>query len=176
MNLENLTDAFTDYLPYSDQSVEYPKLDLVSPNNGVEPEWFYPAVMNNNHSEPVAIHKYIAQKTMFSEYSEMMLGIAMIEMRHYGILLELIEQLGGKIQAKIDLESSKVSKTIKEALEDDIKSEKATIEFYESIVDKIPKFMNVTQQTVLELMIKLIADEEKHLQLLTAELEKLKDE
>ena len=46
--LDNLTDALVNAMRYNDPSVIYPDVEAAKPNDGVEPEWFYPIYMGTN--------------------------------------------------------------------------------------------------------------------------------
>ena len=42
--VDKMADALVDVLKYSNQDVEWVEPDDMKPNDGVQPEWFYPAI------------------------------------------------------------------------------------------------------------------------------------
>ena len=44
--VDKMADALVDVLKYSNQDVEWVEPDDMKPNDGVQPEWFYPAIEN----------------------------------------------------------------------------------------------------------------------------------
>ena len=49
--VDKMADALVDVLKYSNQDVEWVEPDDMKPNDGVQPEWFYPAIENAEYSE-----------------------------------------------------------------------------------------------------------------------------
>ena len=85
--VDKMADALVDVLKYSNQDVEWVEPDDMKPNDGVQPEWFYPAIENAEYSEITAILQYTQQEAVFEdEIGELMLGIALVEMKHYAHL------------------------------------------------------------------------------------------
>lgn len=75
--VDKMADALVDVLKYSNQDVEWVEPDDMKPNDGVQPEWFYPAIENAEYSEITAILQYTQQEAVFEdEIGELMLGIA----------------------------------------------------------------------------------------------------
>ena len=52
--VDKMADALVDVLKYSNQDVEWVEPDDMKPNDGVQPEWFYPAIENAEYSEITA--------------------------------------------------------------------------------------------------------------------------
>ena len=104
----------------------------------------------------------------------MLLGIALVEMKHYGILGELIIKLGGRIEQRYNNSKVSLGETKEEALNNAIDAENKTIEFYEGVIEKI-KGVRETKTTIIvvQLVNKLIADERVHLKLLKEQKDNL---
>lgn len=170
--VDDLTDALVNVIRYSDSSVEYPEVENAEPDDGVIAEWFYPIYNGtNDFSELTAILMYTRQETKFSEIGELMLGIALTEMKHYAKLADLIRALGGKITQRYTTEYVKTGSTPRKALEKAISSEISTIKFYSELQEKISQ-VKETKTTLIaqQLISKLMADEEVHKNLLSAAL------
>jgi bacterioferritin (cytochrome b1) len=166
--VDTLTDALVNVMKYSDSSVDYPNIDGAKPDNGVIAEWFYPIYNGtNDFSELTAIHMYTSQEAEFDEIGELMLGIGLTEMKHYAKLADFIRQLGGKIDQRYDNSGVAIGETPREALSIAYNAEVKTIDFYQRLTEKIQK-VKQTKTTViaLQLISKLIADEEFHQRLL----------
>lgn len=166
--VDTLTDALVNVMKYSDSSVDYPNIDEAKPDDGVIAEWFYPIYNGaNDFSELTAIHMYTSQEAEFDEIGELMLGIGLTEMKHYAKLADLIRQLGGKIDQRYDNSGVAIGETPREALSIAYNAEVKTIDFYQRLTEKIQK-VKQTKTTViaLQLISKLIADEEFHQKLL----------
>lgn len=175
--MEHLTDAIVDSLMYSDNKLSYPSLDNVRADDGLPAEWFYKAVSGSNStSELTAIMQYTNQEAQFEQIGEITLGIALVEMKHYGKLSELIAKLGGKVDSNFSAKSVQSGKNPIEAINNDIRSEEATIKEYEALYDKIDKIEGKTPtiETALQLIAKITADERLHVQLLNKVLKDMK--
>lgn len=175
--MEHLTDALVDSLVYSDSKLSYPSLDNVRADDGLPAEWFYKAVNGSNStSELTAIMQYTNQEAQFESIGELTLGIALVEMKHYGKLSELIAKLGGRVDSSFSAKSVESGKTPIEALTNDIRSEEATIKEYESLYNKIDKIEDKTPtiEVALQLIAKITADERLHIQLLNKMLKDMK--
>lgn len=170
--VDNLTDALVNVMKYSNNSVEYPNIDQVKPDDGVVAEWFYPIYNGkNDFSELTAIHMYTSQETEFEDIGELMLGIGLTEMKHYAKIGELIKALGGTITQSFNNDGVEVGKTPREALSIAYNAEVITIEFYEKLFQKIERIKPTKTTTiVLQLLSKLIADEKIHQKLLKEDL------
>jgi Bacterioferritin (cytochrome b1) len=174
--IDDLTTGLVNSMRYSDPNVVYPRGLEAKPNEGVDPEWFLPAYKGTNgFSEMNAIIQYISQEAMWEDISELMLGIALVEMKHLDKLGDLIMDLGGSINTqKYETTFVEYGKSAENALRLGIKAEKETIEEYNKIIDKItPLPQNDTTRKCLALLAKLIADEEFHVELFEKELKEL---
>jgi len=166
--LDDLTDGLVNSMRYSNSEYEYPNFDEAKSDDGVMAEWFYPINNGqNDFSELTAIHMYVNQEITFENIGELMLGIAMTEMKHYSKLSDFIRKIGGRIDQRFNNSSVIIGKNEKEAISIGIKAEKETIEFYKKLQDKLIKLEEtVTIKISLQLIAKLIADEIVHLDLL----------
>lgn len=166
--VDNLVDALVENLKYCDSNIEYPDIDKAEPDDGVIAEWFYPIYNGtNDFSELTAIHMYTSQETEFEEIGQLMLGIGLTEMKHFAKIGEMIKRLGGKIDQRYNNSGVAIGKTTREALEIAYNAEIKTIKFYESLSEKIEKVKSTkTTEIALQLISKLIADENIHKKLL----------
>ena len=166
--VDNLVDALVENLKYCDSNIEYPDIDKAEPDDGVIAEWFYPIYNGtNDFSELTAIHMYTSQETEFEEIGQLMLGIGLTEMKHFAKIGEMIKRLGGKIDQRYNNSGVAIGKTTREALETAYNAEIKTIKFYESLSEKIEKVKSTkTTEIALQLISKLIADENIHKKLL----------
>ena len=173
--VDKMADALVEITRFADSTVKYPELDNVKQDNGVMPEWFYPIYNGvNGFSELDAIHLYTSQEQKFEPIGNLLLGIALVEMKHYGILGELIIKLGGRIEQRYNNSKVFLGETKEEALNNAIDAENKTIEFYEGVIEKI-KSVRETKTTIIvvQLVNKLIADERVHLKLLKEQKDNL---
>ena len=172
--LDTLTDALVNAMRYNDPSVMYPNVEAAKPNDGVEPEWFYPIYMGtNDFSELTAIHMYAGQETKFEKIGELMLGIGMTEMKHFGKIGEFIHAIGGTIDQGYDNSGVDLGETDEDALRVASEGEKKTIAFYDKLRKRIEEVEETeTTKIALQLVAKLRADEVIHLNLLTDKLQK----
>lgn len=176
--LEDLTDGLVNAMRYSNNDYEYPSFDSAKSDDGVPAEWFYPIFNGtNSFSELTAIHMYVTQEVSFEEIGELMLGIGLVEMKHYDKLSEFIKKLGGRIDQRFNNSGVSVGNNAVEALSIAIKGERETIAFYEKIQSKMKDLSETkTIEIAFQLTSKLIADEEVHLRLLLERLRILADE
>ncbi len=162
--IDDLTTGLVNNMRFSDRNVLYPPEAEVKPGQGVEAEWFYDAFKApNGSSELDTIHMYITQEAMFEELGELMMGIALVEMKHLDKLADLIGSLGGKVAQRNDTDKIKYGSTPEEAVRLAIAGETAAIKGYEELVATVaeaPK--NETTRYTLQLLAKLIADEKFH--------------
>lgn len=165
--IDDLTTGLVNVMNYSDHTVLYPNGE-VEAKQGVEPKWFYPVYKGTNgFSEMNAIIQYVSQESMWEDIGEMVMGIALVEMKHLDKLGDLIMGLGGNIaNQKYETTFVEYGKSPRDAVESGIKAEKATIDEYNRIIDKIkPLPQNETTKFCLALLAKLIADEMFHIHL-----------
>ncbi|MCC8088814.1 MAG: hypothetical protein LIO79_06080 [Rikenellaceae bacterium] len=166
-HLDDLTLGLVNAMSYSNSDVEYPDFDDLSKDDGVNPEWFYAVYRGSNEfSEMNAIIQYVSQDTLFDDVAEMILGIGLVEMKHFDKLGDFISALGGNVTQEYNTSHVKYGKNAEEAVRFGIESEEATIQEYNriaEIVKTVPE--NKTTKIALQLLAKLIADEQKHLDL-----------
>jgi rubrerythrin len=114
-----------------------------------------------------AIIQYVSQESMWEDIGEMLMGIAMVEMKHLDKLGDLIMDLGGDIsKEKYETTFVEYGKSEEDAIRLGIKAEKETIAEYNKLIDKIkPLPTNETTKFCLALLAKLIADEHFHVNL-----------
>lgn len=176
--VDDLTDALVNVMCYSDQTVEYPSFDDAKRDDGVMAEWLYPIFNGtNDFSELTAIHMYTTQEATFDDIGELLLGIALTEMKHYGKLSDFIGKLGGKIDQKFSNSGVVIGNTSKEALQLAIVAEEKTIDFYEKLEEKLLKLEETkTIRIALQLLAKLLADEVIHLKLLKEKLKTIDED
>lgn len=163
--LDDLTLGLVNAMKYSNSDVEYPDFENVSTDEGVKPEWFYAVYRGaNGFSEMNAILQYVSQDTMYEEIGEMMLGIALVEMKHLDKIGDFIKSLGGDIAVPYDTSHVAYGTSADDAVRLGIEAETATINEYNRIaelVEALPE--NKTTKTALQLLAKLIADEQWHI-------------
>ncbi len=165
--VDDLTDALLNVMKYSDSTVEYPDFSNAKIDDGVVAEWFYP-IMNgsNDFSELTAIHTYVLQESKFEDIGELMLGIALVEMKHYGKLCDFVKTIGGSIEQHYNTAGVNAGTTKEEAIDIAIAAEQRTIEFYENLKQRLLQKDTKTVRVAVALINKLIADEQIHLVLL----------
>lgn len=180
--LENLTDSLVQSLRFNDPTVDYPEVEKAKEDDGVIAEWFYPIYAESNEfSELSAIYMYTNQENQFEEIKELMLGIGMTEMKHYGKIGEIIKALGGRVHQRYNSKNVTIGKTPREALQTAFNGEVKTIQFYDELRDKINDVKNSSKSTptieiALKLIEKLRADEVVHKQLLQEAMTKFPEE
>lgn len=180
--LENLTDSLVQSLRFNDPTVDYPEVEKAKEDDGVIAEWFYPIYAESNEfSELSAIYMYTNQENQFEEIKELMLGIGMTEMKHYGKIGELIKALGGRVHQRYNSKNVTIGKTPREALQTAFNGEVKTIQFYDELKEKINDVKNSSKSTptieiALKLIEKLRADEVVHQQLLQEAMTKFPEE
>lgn len=174
-HIDELTNGMVNTMGYSNNEILYPNFDEVVIEDGVKPEWFYAVFKGtNSFSELNAIIQYTSQDSLFKNISELMLGIAIVEMKHLNKLSDFILALGGNVEMAYETTYVSYGDSEKNAIELAIKAEKETICEYENIKNKI---LNISQskttEIALQFLSKLIADEEKHIQLFNDKLKTL---
>ncbi|MDD6209396.1 MAG: hypothetical protein PUB21_02185 [Bacteroidales bacterium] len=171
--VDRMADALVDVLKYSNSEVEWVEASDLKQNDGVKPEWFYPAIESAEYSEITSILQYTQQQALFDEeIGELLLGIALVEMKHYAAVRDAIVALGGKLPQPYSSTNVKMGGNAIEALVLAAHSEIATIDFYKSVES------NLTTQSdsvniARKLLTKLIADESLHLKLLNDRLKSM---
>ncbi|MCC8186773.1 MAG: hypothetical protein LIP08_04480 [Bacteroides sp.] len=112
------------------------------------------------------MHQYISQEALFDDVGELMMGIALVEMKHMDKLGDFILALKGNVTQEYDTKYVSYGNSAREAVQLGIESETATIAAYNKILKKI-KALPENQTTVIsfQLLSKLIADETHHISL-----------
>lgn len=98
--VEDAANAFIDVLKYSDQSVDYPDFKDIEPWPDEIVDMFKDALKDKPFSEISAILMYTQQSSRFDPIAELMLGIGLVEMRHYDKLSKKDLILIFKLKAK----------------------------------------------------------------------------
>lgn len=180
--LDSLTDSLVQSLRFNDPTVDYPEVEAAKEDDGVIAEWFYPIYAGSNEfSELSAIYMYTNQESQFEEIKELMLGIGMTEMKHYGKIGDLIKALGGKVHQRYNSRDVSIGETPREALQLAFNNEVKTIQFYDELTEKINDVKKSSKSTptieiALKLIVKLRADEVVHQQLLQEAMSKFPEE
>lgn len=167
--VEDAANAFIDVLKYSDQSVEYPDFKDIEPWPDEIVNLFYVIWKNATFSELSAIIMYTQQSSRFDEISELMLGIGLVEMRHYDKLSDFLQKADPHeqdsvmdIYPKVEIGFSPES-----ALKIAWNSEIETIGNYKKIMNSLALYSErADYDDVMYLLNKLIADEEHHIKLI----------
>lgn len=171
--IELLSDSLIDVLRFSDSKFEYPDLEDIQEGE-VEPSLFYTSVSNSDFSELNAILQYTQQSVLFDKIGEILLGISIVEMKHYDKLLEVVKKLGGRIPFVLDKTIISLGTTQEQCLKIAIESELKAIENYNYIIRELRKKEESKTVVILRnLIIKLFRDEVKHLDILKEELLKI---
>ncbi len=163
--IDDLTTGLVNNMRFSDRNVMYPPEADVKEGQGVEAEWFYDSYKApNGNSELDTIHMYITQEAMFEELGEMMMGIALVEMKHLDKLADLIMDLGGIVTQRNTTDKVEYGSTPQEAVRIAIAGETAAVKGYEALVERVAALkQNETTRYTLALLAKLIADERFHI-------------
>lgn len=172
--VDDMVDGLVNVMRYADSSILYPTdIESAQPNSGVDPEWIYPIHNGSNaFYELSAIHMYTTQEATFEDIGQLMLGIGIVEMQHYGKLSEFIRAIGGTLEHSYDNEEVEIGGTPEEVLRIALDGKEKTIEFYESLAEKIESVKQTpTTRIALQLLAKLRADELVHVKLLRKKLE-----
>lgn len=156
---------------YSDVTVEWPNMDFVNANDGIDPEVFYNIIQGvDDHSEFNAIYFYRNIAEIYDEVATAFSGVSFVEMQHWDKLKDLTNKLGGNIYSYAYNNAELISITersvdAKEAIREAIKSEQRTIDEYMSIQDYLNSLPESISRTLsLALIKKLIADETYHVE------------
>lgn len=167
--VEDAANVFIDVLKYSDQSVDYPDFNDIEPWPDDIVNMFKDALKDKPFSEISAILMYTQQSSRFEPIAELMLGIGLVEMRHYDKLSDFLqkadpyeENLVMDIYPKVEVGFSPES-ALKIALDSEIE----TIGHYKKIMNNVALYNDrADYDDVMYLLNKLVADEEHHIKLL----------
>lgn len=167
--VEDAANAFIDVLKYSDQSVDYPDFKDIEPWPEDIVNMFKDALKGKPFSEISAILMYTQQSLRFEPIAELMLGIGLVEMRHYDKLSDFLQKADPHeqdsvmdIYPKVEIGFSPES-ALKIALDSEIE----TIGHYKKIMNNVDLHNDQADyDDVMYLLNKLVADEEHHIKLL----------
>lgn len=167
--VEDAANAFIDVLKYSDQSVDYPDFNDIEPWPDDIVNIFKDALKDKPFSEISAILMYTQQSSRFEPIAELMLGIGLVEMRHYDKLSDFLQKADPyeensvmDIYPKVEVGFSPES-ALKIALDSEIE----TIGHYKKIMNNVALYNDrADYDDVMYLLNKLVADEEHHIKLL----------
>lgn len=167
--VEDAANAFIDILKYSDQSVDYPDFKDIEPWPEDIVNMFKDALKDKPFSEISAILMYTQQSSRFEPIAELMLGIGLVEMRHYDKLSDFLQKADPyeenpvmDIYPKVEVGFSPES-ALKIALDSEIE----TIGHYKKIMNNVALYNDrADYDDVMYLLNKLVADEEHHIKLL----------
>lgn len=167
--LEDAANAFIDVLKYSDQSVDYPDFNDIEPWPDNIWMMFENVLKNASFSETTAIFMYTQQSSRFDDIAELMLGIGLVEMRHYDKISDFLQKANPyedynviEINPKIE-----IGCTSDNALKIALDSEQETIAYYKSIINALAMYSErADYDDVMYFLNKLVADEEHHVKLL----------
>ena len=167
--VEDAANAFIDVLKYSDQSVDYPDFNDIEPWPDDIVNMFKDALKDKPFSEISAILMYTQQSSRFEPIAELMLGIGLVEMRHYDKLSDFLQKADPyeensvmDIYPKVEVGFSPES-ALKIALDSEIEP----IGHYKKIMNNVALYNDrADYDDVMYLLNKLVADEEHHIKLL----------
>lgn len=158
--VEDAAMSFINVLKYSDQSVDYPDFKDIEP---------WPDEIVNMFYVIWAIIMYTQQSTRFKEISELMLGIGLVEMRHFDKIsdfIQLADPYGDYSVININ-PTIEMGPTWEQALKIAWDSEIETIGHYKKIQKAIAQYNERPDYDDVNYFLeKLIADEEHHIKLL----------
>lgn len=167
--VEDAANAFIDVLKYSNQLVDYPDFKDIEPWPEDIVNMFKDALKGKPFSEISAILMYTQQSSRFEPIAELMLGIGLVEMRHYDKLSDFLQKADPHeqdsvmdIYPKVEIGFSPES-----ALKIAWNSEIETIGNYKKIMNSLALYSErADYEDVMYLLNKLIADEEHHIKLI----------
>ncbi|MDU1412884.1 MAG: bacterioferritin [Clostridium sp.] len=188
-DIEGLVEGFLDSLPCQ-SDIPFPEVEVEEKNINYA-NMLLDAQSSAADSEIQAIAQYIYHhKTIANEHiAGALMCIALVEMRHYDVLGELITKLGGKpvlynsnrafwsteniaygdkdiLCLKLDEKDPKDKEIIKQKIMLDIKGEINAINGYKFIKK------NVSDKYIKKILDKIISDEEVHLQIFESIIKK----
>lgn len=168
--VEDAAMSFINVLKYSDQSVDYPSFENLDLWPDEVLDMFKAVAKNNVYSELTAVLQYSQQAAEFESISELMMGIALVEMQHSDKIRDFLKK-ADPIQSEfmtIEALIIPIGSTPKEALNEALRSEKLTINHYREILKLLNKnYSTCNDVSIVEAFVeKLIADEEHHVKLL----------
>lgn len=164
--VEDAANAFIDVLKYSDQSVDYPDFNDIEPWPDDIVNMFKDALKDKPFSEISAILMYTQQSSRFEPIAELMLGIGLVEMRHYDNIIGFLTE-GRPIRGESSYGYLSKGRSPESALKIALDSEIETIGHYKKIMNNVALYNDrADYDDVMYLLNKLVADEEHHLKFL----------
>lgn len=166
--VEDAANAFIDVLKYSDQSVDYPDFKDIEPWPEDIVNMFKDALKDKPFSEISTILMY-TQQSWFEPIAELMLGIGLVEMRHYDKLSDFLQKADPYEQDSVmDIyHKVEIGFSPESALKIAWNSEIETIDHYKKIMNSLALYSErADYDDVMYLLNKLIADEEHHIKLI----------
>lgn len=170
--VEDAAMSFINVLKYSDQSVDYPSFENLEEWPDEVLDLFKDAAKNNIYSELTAVLQYSQQAVQFEEISELMLGIALVEMQHSDKIRDFLKKAESIQYSFMEIKplTIQIGSNPTKALNEALKSELLTISKYKEILALInskEKYYTCSDASIVEAFLeKLIADEEHHVKLL----------
>lgn len=170
--VEDAAMSFINVLKYSDQSVDYPSFENLEEWPDEVLDLFKDAAKNNIYSELTAVLRYSQQAVQFEEISELMLGIALVEMQHSDKIRDFLKKAESIQYSFMEIKplTIQIGSNPTKALNEALKSELLTISKYKEILALInskEKYYTCSDASIVEAFLeKLIADEEHHVKLL----------
>lgn len=167
--VEDAANAFIDVLKYSDQSVDYPDFKDIEPWPEDIVNMFKDVLKDKPFSEISAILMYTQQSSRFEPIAELMLGIGLVEMRHYDKLSDFLQKADPYEQDSVmDIYPKvEIGFSLESALKIAWNSEIETIGNYKKIMNSLALYSErADYDDVMYLLNKLIADEEHHIKLI----------
>lgn len=167
--VEDAANAFIDVLKYSNQLVDYPDFKDIEPWPEDIVNMFKDVLKDKPFSKISAILMYTQQSSRFEPIAELMLGIGLVEMRHYDKLSDFLQKADPHeqdsvmdIYPKVEIGFSPES-----ALKIAWNSEIETIGNYKKIMNSLALYSErADYDDVTYLLNKLIADEKHHIKLI----------
>lgn len=178
-DIEKKVDMFFNSLPCQSK-VPFPEVEVEKPDTHYA-ELLYNPYSSSGNSELQAITQYIYHHETISNESvaNILLCIALIEMRHLDALSTIIKKLGGKpayynsnkswfmtgelgyVDNVQNLDNNKAKNdSLREKIEADLLAEKAAIKNYKSLV------LQIKDRKIVKVIEKIISDEEVHASIL----------
>lgn len=170
--VEDAAMGFINVLKYSDQSVDYPSFENLEEWPDEVLDLFKAAAKNTIYSELTAVLQYSQQAVQFDEISELMLGIALVEMQHSDKIRDFLKKADSIQYSIMEIKplTIQIGNNPTEALNEALKSELLTISKYREILTLInseEKYYTCSDASIVEAFLeKLIADEQHHVKLL----------
>lgn len=143
--------------------IPFPDDSKLSKSDGIPADILYKAFKSPpQYSEFTAISQYTDDESAYDDISEPILQIAIIEMKHYDKLGDMIRTLGGDVNQFWDNSEINGSGRSKEQiLEDAIQGEVDTIEYYTFLIQDIEEYPESPSRDILTETLSVIIEDEK---------------